>query len=117
MQVEAEAAENERLAEAARRQVPLLVTPLNTAPPPPDFEATTGGAGDDHPIREREGGDVAMPDVFMPPPPPLASGTQDEQPAAPLVPPVEDAVVTDLIPEVHTPACRRLEKAASAPRL
>lgn len=34
-QAEAEATEKERLAEAARRQEPLLVTLLNTAPPPP----------------------------------------------------------------------------------
>lgn len=32
------------------------------------------------------------------------------------MPPVEDTVVTDLIPEVRTPARRRLEKAASAPQ-
>ena len=52
-QAEAQAAEKERLAEAARRQEPLLVGPLNTAPPLPDFEATAGGAGGDHPIREQ----------------------------------------------------------------
>ena len=52
-QAEAQAAEKERLVEAARRQEPLLVVPLNTAPPPPDFEATAGGAGGDYPIREQ----------------------------------------------------------------
>ena len=50
---EAQAAEKERLAEAARRQEPLLVAPLNTVPHPPDFEATAGGAGGDPPIREQ----------------------------------------------------------------
>ena len=69
-QAEAEAAERERLAEAVRRQEPLFVTPLNTAPPPPEFEATTGEAGEEHPIMEREGGDVVMPHLFVPPPPP-----------------------------------------------
>ena len=91
------------------------MAPLNSAPPPPEFVATTGGAGDEQPVMEREGGDVAMPDVIVPPPPPTG-GTQDEQPAAPPVPPAGDVVVTDLIPEVRTPARRHMEKAASAPR-
>lgn len=112
---EAEAAERERLTEAARRQGPLLVTPLNTAPPPPEFEATTGGAGDEHPVMEREGSDVAMPDSFVPPPPPT-SETRVEQPAEPPVLPAENVVVTDLTPQVRTPVRRHLEKAASAPR-
>ena len=43
-QAEAQAMEREQLAEAARRQEPLLVAPLNTAPPLPEFEATAGGA-------------------------------------------------------------------------
>nr|XP_020181309.1 eukaryotic translation initiation factor 5B-like [Aegilops tauschii subsp. strangulata] len=64
---------------------------------------------------EREGGDVAMPDVIVPPPPPT-SGTQDEQSAAPPVQPAGDVVVTDLTHEVRTPARRRLAKAASTPR-
>ena len=119
-QVEAQATEKKRLAEAVCRQEPLLVAPLNTAPPPTEFVAMAGGDGDDHPIREREGGDVAMPDVFVPPPPPPppppASEPRDEQPATLPVPPVENTVVTDLIPMVHTPTRRRLEKAASAPR-
>jgi len=42
------------------------VTPLNTARPPPKFVATTGGAGDEQPVMEREGGDMAMPDVIVP---------------------------------------------------
>ena len=92
------------------------MTPLDTAPPPPDFEATAGGAGGDHPIQEQGGSDVAMPDVFvlppLPPPPP-ASEPWDEQPVAP---PVVSTVVTDLIPTIRLPARRRLEKAASAPR-
>ena len=115
---EAQAAEKERLAEAARRQEPLLVAPLNTAPPSPDFEATAGGAGGDYPIQER-GGDIAMPDVFMPlppPPPPPASELRDEQPVAPPVPPVETVVATVLVPAVRIPTRRYLEKAASAPR-
>ena len=58
-QADANTAEKERLAEAARRQEPLLVTPLNTAPPPPEFVATTRGAGDEQPVMEREGGDAA----------------------------------------------------------
>ena len=63
---------------------------------------------------EREGGDVARPDVIMSPPPPTG-GMQDEQPAAPPVPPAGDVVVTDLTPEVRTPTRHRLAKAVSAP--
>jgi len=118
-QAEAQATEKERLAEAVRRQEPLLVAPLNTAPPPPEFEATARGAGGDYPIREREGDDVAMADVFVLPPPPTppppASEPRDEQPVASPVPPVENTVVTILVPTVHIPTRRHLEKAASAP--
>ena len=64
---------------------------------------------------EREGGDVAMPDVIVPLPPPTG-GTQDEQPATPPVPPAGNEVAMDLTPEARTPARYRLEKAASAPR-
>ena len=91
------------------------MTPLNIAPPPPEFEVTTGGAGDEQPVMKREGGDWPMPDGIVPPPPPT-SGTWDEQPAEPPVPPVGDAVVTDLFPEVRSPMRCRLEKAISAPR-
>ena len=104
--------------EAARRQEPLLVAPLNTAPPPPDFEATTGGAGGDYAIREREGVHVAMPDVFVPPPPPPpsppATEPRDEPPVALPVPPVGNTVVKVLVPVVRLPTRRLLEKAASA---
>ena len=104
-QAETQAAEKEWLAEAVRRQEPLLMALLNTAPPLPEFEATARGAGGDYPIQEREGGDVAMPDVFVPPPPPPppppAKEPRDKQPVAP---PVISTVVTDLIPAVRQPA-------------
>lgn len=89
--------------------------PLNTTPPPPEFEATTGGTGNEHPVMEREGSDVAMPDVFVSSPPPTGE-TRVEHPAEPPVPPAENVVLTDLIPQVRTTTCRRLEKAASAPQ-
>ena len=61
-----------------------------------------------------------MPHVFVPPPPhpppPPASEPRDEQPVAPPVPPVENMVVTDLVPMVRIPTHCRLEKAALAPR-
>ena len=44
--------------------------PLNSALPPPEFVAPTGGAGDEHPVMERDGGNVIMLDVIAPPPPP-----------------------------------------------
>ena len=69
---EAEAADmaKKKTEEAACHQSAIFVTPLNSAPPPPEFMAQTGEAGDEHPIMERDGGDVAMPDVIVPPPPP-----------------------------------------------
>nr|XP_040252088.1 uncharacterized protein LOC120969081 [Aegilops tauschii subsp. strangulata] len=54
---EAEAADaaKKQAEEAARRQSAVFVTPLNSAPPPPEFMAQTGEAGDEHPIMERDG--------------------------------------------------------------
>ena len=114
---EAEAADaaKKQAEEAARRQSAVFVTALNSAPPPPEFVAQTGEAGDEHPIMERDGSDVAMPDVIVPPPPPSGS-VQGEQPADPPVPPTENEVATCLTLEVGTPTRRRLAKAASAPR-
>ena len=59
---EAEAAvvARRRAEEAAHRQSALLVIPLNSALPPPEFVAPAGGAGDEHPIMERDGGDVVI---------------------------------------------------------
>ena len=64
---------------------------------------------------EREGGDVAMPDVIVPPPPPSGSA-QGEQQVDPPVPPTANEVATGLTLEVGTPTRRRPTKAASAPR-
>ena len=89
--------------------------PLNSAPPPPEFVAPTGGAGDEHPIMERDGGDVVMPDVIVPPPPP-SEEARDKQPADPPAPPAGNEMVTGPTPGVRTPLRRRLAKAASAPR-
>nr|XP_045087272.1 uncharacterized protein LOC123494865 [Aegilops tauschii subsp. strangulata] len=104
-----------RLEVAARHQEPLFVVPLNSAPPPPEFTTPTRGAGDEHPIMEREGGNVAMPDMAVPPPPP-SGGARDKQPAALPAPPAENEVVTGPAPEALTPTRRPLAKAASAPR-
>ena len=64
--------------EAAHHQSAIFITPRNSAPPPPEFMAQTGEAGDEHPVMERDGGDVAMPNVIVPPPPPSGSA-QGEQ--------------------------------------
>nr|XP_020151375.1 uncharacterized protein LOC109736572 [Aegilops tauschii subsp. strangulata] len=115
---EAEAADaaKKQAEEAARRQSAIFVTPLNSAPPPPEFVAQTGEAGGEHPVMERDSGDVAMPDVIVPPSPP-SGNAQGEQPADPPVPPAGNEVVTGPTPEVRAPTRRRLAKAASAPRL
>ena len=77
--------------------------------------AQTGETGGEHPIMERDSGDVAMPDVIVPPPPP-SEEARDKQPADPPAPPAGDEMATDPTPEVRTPTRRRLAKAASAPR-
>ena len=61
-------AEKKRAEEVARRQSVVFVVPLDSAPPPPEFSAQTGEAGGEHPIMERDSGDIAMPDVIVPPP-------------------------------------------------
>ena len=71
-EAEATDAAKKQAEEAARRQSAMFVTPLNSAPPPPEFVAQTGEAGGEHPIMERDSGDVAMPDLIVPSPPPLS---------------------------------------------
>nr|XP_040249665.1 actin cytoskeleton-regulatory complex protein PAN1-like [Aegilops tauschii subsp. strangulata] len=114
---EAEAADaaKKQAEEAARRQSAIPVTPLSSVPPPPEFVAQTGEAGGEHPIMERDSGDVAIPDVIVPRPPP-SEGARDKQPADPPTPPAGNEMVMGPTPRVRTPLRRRLVKAASAPR-
>ena len=107
-------AAKEQLEEIARRLALILVSPLNSAPPPPGFVAPTEEANDEQPVMEWEGGDVTMPNIVVPPPLPT-SGAWDEQPAATPVPLAENKVVTGPAPEARTPTRRPLAKAASAP--
>nr|XP_045088080.1 uncharacterized protein LOC123495894 [Aegilops tauschii subsp. strangulata] len=113
---EAEAADaaKKQAEEAAHRQSAVFNTPLNSAPPPPEFTAQTREVGNENPIMERDGGDTAMPDMIVLPP--LSGSTQGGQRADPPVPPTENEVATGLALEVGTPTRRRLAKAASAPR-
>nr|XP_020175683.1 uncharacterized protein LOC109761297 [Aegilops tauschii subsp. strangulata] len=85
---EAEAADatKKQAEEAAHHQSAIFITPLNSAPPPPEFVAQTGEVGNEHPIMERDDSDVAMLDVIVPPPPPSGSA-QGEQPTDPPMPP------------------------------
>nr|XP_020164787.1 tol-Pal system protein TolA-like [Aegilops tauschii subsp. strangulata] len=68
-EAEAAVAAKKQAQEAARHQSAIFVTPLNSAPPPPEFVAQTVEAGGEHPIIEKDGGDAAMPDVIVPPSP------------------------------------------------
>ena len=113
-EAEADAAAKARLTKAARCQEPLLVATLNSAPPLPEFVATIGGAGDEQPAMEREGGDVAMLDVVVRPPPPTGRA-QDRRPAASPAPPAGNEVVAGPTLETRTPVRCRLTKAVSAP--
>nr|XP_020180793.1 uncharacterized protein LOC109766440 [Aegilops tauschii subsp. strangulata] len=115
---EAEAADfsaKKQAEEAARRQSAIFVTPLNSAPPPPEFVVQIGEAGGEHPVMERDSGDVAMPDVIVPRPPP-SKEARDKKPADPPAPPAGDEMATETTPEVRTTMCHPLAKAASAPR-
>ena len=58
--------------DAARQQILQLITPLRSAPPAPEFLAPAGGAGDEQPVMEREGGDAVLPEMEAPPQPPTA---------------------------------------------
>nr|XP_020164909.1 uncharacterized protein LOC109750353 [Aegilops tauschii subsp. strangulata] len=60
---QADAAAKMQAEDAARRGTPLLVTPLRSAPPAPEFSAPNGGAGDEQPIKEREGSDAVLPEM------------------------------------------------------
>ena len=67
---EAAAAAKQPTKEVAPRWSAVFVTPLNSAPPPPEFTGQTGEAGGEHPVIERESSDGSMSDTIVPPPPP-----------------------------------------------
>ena len=115
---EAAAAAKQPAKEVAPRRSAVFVTPLNSAPPPPEFTGQSGEAGGEFPIVERGGGDAPMPDAVAPPqpPPPPSRSAQGKQPADPPLPPTEDEAVARLLLQVGSPTRRRLEKATSAPR-
>ena len=73
-EAEAVALTKRQAEEAVHRQSAVFITPLNSAPPPPEFTGQTGEAGRENPIMEKEGGDSSRPDVIVPPPPPSAWG-------------------------------------------
>nr|XP_020168930.1 enolase-phosphatase E1-like [Aegilops tauschii subsp. strangulata] len=114
-QADADAAAKKQAEDAVRRRTPLLVTPLRSAPPAPEFSAPAGGAGDEQPIREREGSDAILPEMEAPPQPPTADA-QGSQPAAPSGQSAGGELVVGSVPTIRTPVRRRVEKAASAPR-
>jgi len=114
-EAEAADAKKKRAEEATRRQSAVFVVPLNSAPPPPEFSAQTGEAGDENPVMERDTDVTAMSEVIVPPPPP-SGGAPGGQPADSPVPPTGGAAATGLALEVSTPTRRCLAKAASAPR-
>ena len=69
-EVEAAVAARWQAKEVAHRRSAVFVTPLNSAPPPPEFTGQLGEAGGEFHM-ERGGGDASMPDGVVPPPPPL----------------------------------------------
>ena len=107
---EAAAAAKQPTKEVAPRWSAVFVTPLNSAPPPPEFMWQSGEAAGEFPIMERGGGDAPMPDAVAPPqpPPPLSRSTQGKQPADPPLPPTEDEAVARLLLQVGSPTHRRL---------
>ena len=96
----------------------LLVIPLSSVPPPPEFTGQTGEAGTENPVVDKESGEASMSDTLVPPPPPppLSGRAHGEQPAGPPVPPTADESEARLLLQVASLVCRRLEMATSAPR-
>nr|XP_020182111.1 uncharacterized protein LOC109767802 [Aegilops tauschii subsp. strangulata] len=112
---QADTVAKKRAEDAARQQIPQLITPLHSAPPAPEISAPAGGASNEQPVVERERGDAVLPEMEAPPQPPTADG-QGSQPAAPLVPPAGGELVVGSAPTARTLVRRRVEKAASALR-
>ena len=96
----------------------MLVPPLSSAPPPPEFTGQTGEAGTENPVVEKEGGEASMSDPLMPPPPPPppSGRPHGKQPVGPSEPPVTDEAEARLLLQVASPVRRRLERTTSAPR-
>ena len=101
----------------------MSLDPATHHPPPPrvlclastEIPAPVGGAGDEQPIMERDGGDVVLAEIEAPLQL-LTADAQGIQLAAPLVPPAEGELVVGSAPTARTPVHCRVEKAASAPR-
>ena len=72
-EAETATAANQQAEEAACCQAALLVTPLNSMPPLPEFTGQIGGAGGENLVEEREGGEPSTPGANVPPPPPPPS--------------------------------------------
>nr|XP_020147999.1 uncharacterized protein LOC109733208 [Aegilops tauschii subsp. strangulata] len=62
-QAQADAAAMEQVEDILHWQIPQLITPLRSALPAPEFLALAGGAGDEQPVMEREGGDAVLPEI------------------------------------------------------
>ena len=88
---------------------------MSSTPPPPEFVASTGEVGAEHPVMKREGGNIVMLVVIVPPPPPTAEA-RDEQPDAPPAPLARNKVATGPTPQACTPVRRRLARAALVPQ-
>ena len=93
----------------------MLVPPLSSAPPPPEFTGQTRGAGTENPVAEKESGEASMSDALVPPPPPSAR-PHGKQPVDPSEPPAMDEAEARLLLQVASPVRRRPERATSAPR-
>nr|XP_020179584.1 translation initiation factor IF-2-like [Aegilops tauschii subsp. strangulata] len=112
----ADAAAKAKAEEAARGQTPQLIVPLRSAPPAPGIPAPTGGAGNEQPVMEREGGDAVIfrTEVLQQAPTAEAQGSR---PDVPPTPQVGSELVVRATPVARTPVRSRAAKAISAPRL
>ena len=113
--VQAGAAAKAQAGRATAGQAPQLVISLRSMPSATGVPALTGGAGNDHPVMEMGGGDVAILGAGIPPSAPTAKA-QSNRPNAPPVPSVGGELVVGATPMVCTLAHRRVAKAALAPR-
>ena len=97
----------------------MLIPPLSSAPPPPEFTGQTGEAGTENPVVEKESGEASMSDTLVPPPPPPppSGRPHGKQPVGPSEPPVVDEAEARLLLQVASPVRHRLQRATSAPRV
>nr|XP_045089508.1 uncharacterized protein LOC109746334 [Aegilops tauschii subsp. strangulata] len=106
---QADAAAKAQAGAAAGGQAPYLVIPLRSMPPVAGIPTPTGGANNDQPVMEREGGDAVIPRTEASQQA-SAAESQGSRPDAPSAPRVSGELVGGATPVVCTPTRWRVTK-------